>query len=31
MQMIFLKELMNILNKGQSQERDIHKKVDDFF
>ena len=30
-QIIFLEELINILNKGQSYERNIDKKVDDFF
>ncbi len=30
-QMTFLEELMNILNRGQSREGDIGKKVDDFF
>ncbi len=29
-QLTFLKELMNIINRGQSRERDIGKKVDDF-
>ncbi len=28
--MTFLEELMNILNRGQSREGNIGKKVDDF-
>ena len=31
MQMIFLEELMNILNRGRSHKRDISKKLDNFF
>ncbi len=31
MQMTFLEELMKILNRGQSREENIGKKVDDFF
>ena len=31
MQTTFLKELMNILNRERSREKNMNKKVDDFF